>query len=274
MAAGLVGRQAESERLAALLARAHAGAGAVVLLSGEAGVGKTRLTAELAARARGLARARARRRRRAAPRPTARSWPCCAATCARRPGGLDDCGPLRAHLARILPELGEPAADADRATLFEAIRCALARLGPALVVLDDLQWSDEATLEVLAALAAPLADMPLLVVAAYRSDGLPRMHGVRRLRNDLRRGGRLEEIALAPLAPSETAQLLEQRSATRPRRRSSRAIHDRTEGIPFFVEELAAALRVSGALRPGPAGGRARGARATSRSPTRSATPC
>ena len=68
------------------------------------------------------------------------------------PEGLDACGPLRGHLARLLPELGEPAADSDRATLFEALHCALAGLGHALVLLDDLQWSDEATLEVLAAL--------------------------------------------------------------------------------------------------------------------------
>ncbi len=254
MAAALIGRGAESERLAALLARAHAGAGAVVLLSGDAGVGKTRLTAELARHAgtRALVLGATATQGRTAP-----YGPLVAVLRGythATPGGLDDCGPLRAHLARILPELGAPAADADRATLFEAIRCALARIGPALVVLDDLQWSDEATLEVLAALAAPLADMPLLVVGAYRSDGLPRTHGVRRLRNDLRRGGRLEEIALAPLAPSGTAQLLEATLGDAPAPALVRAIHDRTEGIPFFVEELAAALRVSGALRPGPQG--------------------
>ena len=43
------------------------------------------------------------------------------------PGGLDECGPLRPHLALLLPELGDPAADSDRATLFEAVRCAFAR---------------------------------------------------------------------------------------------------------------------------------------------------
>ena len=77
-----------------------------------------------------------------------------------RPDGLDDCGPLRAHLALILPELGEPAPASDRATLFEAVRAAIAHLARerlVLLVLDDLQWSDDATLELLAALAEPLA---------------------------------------------------------------------------------------------------------------------
>ena len=72
----------------------------------------------------------------------------------------------------LLPELGPPAPTSDRATMFEAIRCALHTLAPALVLLDDLQWSDGATLELLAALAAPLRELPLLVVAAYRSDEL------------------------------------------------------------------------------------------------------
>ena len=250
MAPELVGRHAESERLAALLARAAEGEGAVALLSGEAGVGKTRLMAALAQQAGDtLVLCTTTTQGRTAP-----YGPLVAILrgyLRASPGGLDDCGPLRGHLARILPELGEPAADTDRATLFEAIRCALERLGPALIVLDDLQWSDEATLEVLAALATPLAELPLLVVAAYRSDGLPRGHGVRRLRNDLRRAGRLEEIALAPLSRDETARLLEQRLGEAPAPALAQAVHDRTEGIPFFAEELAAALRVSGALRPG-----------------------
>ena len=118
-------------------------------------------------------------------------------------------------------------------------------------MLDDLQWSDEATLELLAALAEPLGELAVLVIAAYRSDGLPRDHGVRRLRNDLRRTGRLDELALRPLALEETAALLAAALSEPVSPSLARAIHDRTEGIPFFVEELAAALRVSGAVQPG-----------------------
>ena len=118
-------------------------------------------------------------------------------------------------------------------------------------MLDDLQWSDEATLELLPALAEPLGELAVLVIAAYRSDGLPRDHGVRRLRNDLRRGGRLDEVVLRPLALEETAELLASALGEAPSPALARALHDRTEGIPFFVEELASALRVSGAVQTG-----------------------
>ncbi len=103
-----------------------------------------------------------------------------------QPGALNTCGPLKAHLAVLLPELGEARASDDRATLFEAIRCgliAMAGRGPVTILLDDLQWSDAATLEFLARVAPTLAELPLLVVAAYRSDELARAHPLRRLRH-------------------------------------------------------------------------------------------
>ena len=51
----------------------------------------------------------------------------------------------------------------------------------------------------LAALAGPLRELPILVIAAYRSDELPRGHALRRLRTELRRGGALDELSLEPL---------------------------------------------------------------------------
>ena len=149
------------------------------------------------------------------------------------PGGLSGCGPLRSHLALLLPELGEATEESDRATLFEAIRCGLAAVAaerPAVVLLDDLQWSDDATLELLAALAAPLRELPMLVLGAYRSDEIPRAHQLRRLRNDLRRNHSLRELTLEPLTAQGTAELAEtvlgerpvpaaRRSAARPHRR-------------------------------------------------------
>ena len=208
MAAGADRTRAEPSGSPRCWRGARAGAGAIVLLSGEAGVGKTppRPPRSPAAPACSCCAAP---RSRAARRPTGRSSPCCARYLHARPGGLDDCGPLRAHLALLLPELGDPAPAPTAPTCSRRCAARSPRLGPALVVLDDLQWSDEATLEVLAALAEPLADLPLLVLAAYRSDGLPRDHGVRRLRNELRRGGHLEELVLAPLDPPRPAQLLE-----------------------------------------------------------------
>jgi len=243
----LIGREAERERLLAAAGRAAEGHGSIVLLAGEAGVGKSRLAAEVAD---------------ACPPPVLRgaavdgaSTPYGPIVAALRsylradPSGLDECGSLRPHLALLLPELGDAAEESDRATIFEAVRCA-----SATVVLDDLQWSDEATLELLAALASPLREMPLTIVAAYRSDGLPREHMLRRLRNELRRGGELEEIQLEPLDRERTADLLGELLPEAPSPALARAIYDRTGGSPFFAEELVAALLGKGSLQAGKRG--------------------
>ena len=248
----LIGRHVERGRLEEALDQARLGHGSIVLLGGEAGVGKTRLTTELAAGSDAVVLRGAPAQGGAAP-----YGPVVAALRSylrAHPGGLAEVGPLRAQLALLLPELGAPAAAVDRPTLFEAVRCALAHAAaerPALVILDDLHWSDEATLELLSALAEPLSELDVLVIAAYRSDGLPRDHGVRRLRNDLRRTGRLDELVLRPLALEETAELLGAALGGAPSPPLARAIHERTEGLPFFVEELACALQVSGTVQPG-----------------------
>ena len=232
---GLVGRDEERERLLAALGRNR-----LVLVSGEAGVGKTRLAAEAAADGDVLVLAGAARQSTTPPYgpvvEALRSY------LRVEPDGLAACGPLQAHLALLLPELGDSAPASDRATLVEAVRCALDRVAAGrrvLVVLDDLQWSDQATLDLLGALAGVL---PVPVVAVYRSDGLPREHGVRRLRQELRRGGLLEEIALAPLGREATGELLGGVLGRAPSPGLVAAVHDRTQGLPFFVEEVAAAL--------------------------------
>ncbi|HEU4736337.1 MAG TPA: AAA family ATPase [Solirubrobacterales bacterium] len=251
----LVGREAESAVLAAALDRARQGSGTLLLLSGDAGVGKTRLADEVALGSSALVLRGA-----ATNSVTPPYGPIVAALRSylrTEPDGLADCGPLRSHLALLLPELGEPAAESDRSTIFEAVRCAFAHLtdgGPALVVLDDLQWSDQASLELLAALAAPIRELPIVVVAVYRSDGLPRDHTLRWLRNELRRGGNLEELALEPLDREQTGALLGDLLAEQPSESLLGTIHDRTQGSPFFVEELVAALRVRDRLHSGPRG--------------------
>jgi DNA-binding CsgD family transcriptional regulator/tetratricopeptide (TPR) repeat protein len=251
----LVGRDVERERLSRAVEGAAAGRGSIVLLAGEAGVGKSRLADEVAE---------------GCPPPVLRaaavegaSVPYGPIVAALRshlrtdPAGLDECGALRPHLALLLPELGEPAAESDRPTIFEAVRCAFARIaadGPATVILDDLQWSDEATLELLAALAWPLREMPLTIVAAYRSDGLPRDHRLRWLRNELRRGGELEEVVLEPLDSEQTAALLGELLPGTPSPSLARAVYDRAHGSPFFTKELVAALLGRGSLQPGKRG--------------------
>jgi predicted ATPase len=250
----LVGRQAERERLSDALDNAQLGTGSLVLMAGEAGVGKTRLAEELARSSE--TPALWGRTTHGGGAPYAPVVAALRAYLRANPGGLDECGSLRPHLALILPELGPAAPATDRATLFEAALSAFEQIArePHLVVLDDLQWSDEATLDFLVALADPLKRLSLLVVAAYRSDGLPRDHMLRRLRHDLRRGGHLTELTLEPLDPGQTAELIAQVLEDVPAPSLARAIHDRTHGVPFFVEELARALRMTDALVAGPRG--------------------
>ena len=251
----LVGREAERARLSQAVERARRGSGSLLLLSGEAGVGKTRLAEEVAAAAsttalRGAASS-------GALAPYAPVVALLRSYLRVRPEGLEGLGPLRAHLAMLLPEVGSQPPASDRATLTEALRSALGHIaedGHALMVLDDLQWSDDATIELLAALGHALPEMPVLVIAAYRSDGLPRDHRLRWLRTELRRGGTLAEMALEPLDRADTARLLADLLDGAPSSSLVAAVHDRTAGVPFFVEELAEALRLSARLQPGPRG--------------------
>jgi ATP/maltotriose-dependent transcriptional regulator MalT len=250
----LIGRDSERAELEGIVDEALAGQGALVLLAGEAGVGKTRLAEEVLA-ASGAAFLRG------SCRPSAPAYgPLVAALrdhLRAEPDGLSGVMRLRDHLALLLPELGEAAEGSDRATLFEAVRCALASVArdrPAAILLDDLQWSDEATLELLAALAGPVRELPVLVVGAYRSDEITREHPLRRLRDDLRRGRALREVAIEPLPPPLTGELAAEVLGAAPSDGLVAVLHDRTRGVPFFVEELAAALDAGGRLQPGDGG--------------------
>jgi DNA-binding NarL/FixJ family response regulator len=249
----IIGREREQAQLQAWVAEAVGGRGSLVLLAGEAGVGKTTL-ARRAVAGSGLDVLEGV----AVQGGTSAFGPVVevlrAHLRAEGAGPLVS-GPLAAHLALLLPELGPPA-EGDRATLFEAIRQALAAVAarrPAALFLDDLQWADDATLELLAALARSLDRQPLLVLGAFRSDELPRDHPLRRLRGELRRAGRLRQVTVEPLGAEAAAALLERTlGAAGPSLR--RAVFDRTDGVPFFVNELGSALAVSGRLEPGPAG--------------------
>jgi DNA-binding NarL/FixJ family response regulator len=252
----LIGRQQQLAQIQTAIEHAAEGNGSLLLVGGEAGVGKSRLAEEACSEHDGPVLSGY-----AASGGTSPYGPVVEALRAHvrsEPDALAACGgSLRGHLALLLPELGDPAADSDRPTIFEAIRCGLAELAsarPAILVLDDLQWSDETTLELLAAIAPALEEMPVLILAAYRSDGLPRDHRLRWLRNELRRGGRLEEISLQPLNAEETAALLRELIDADPSPALAAAVHDRTMGSPFFIEELVEALRKRGALRSGKRG--------------------
>jgi class 3 adenylate cyclase/DNA-binding CsgD family transcriptional regulator len=250
-AKGLIGRARELDELDGYLRRAAGGRGGLALVAGDAGVGKTRLLEESLDRSgtlvlRGIA----------AERATPPYGPLVAALrdgLRALPEALAVVGHLTPHLTHLLPELGSaPSVETDRATLFEAIRLAfdsVAASRPTAVFLDDLQWADDATLELLPSLASAFEERALLLVGAYRSDEIPRGHALRRLRTELRRGDRLRELTLEPLDATESALLATRVLGRAPSPALARVLHDRTQGLPLFVEELAAALDSTGRLR-------------------------
>lgn len=251
----MIGRERDLEELGTFFARAEAGEGSLLLLAGEAGIGKTRL-AEAAVAAGHLTCLRG-----AATQLGSSPYAPVAAVLRGYlrgdPGGLSRGEPVVAHLGAILPELG-PAPDlASREILFEAVRYAfeaLASREPTVVFLDDLQWADAATLELLPSLAEAVEEWPMLVLCAYRSEEIARGHPLRRLRADLRRTGRLAELVLEPLGPAATARLAAQVLECELGPTLRAALYDRTQGVPLFVEELAAALKQGHRLRPAPHG--------------------
>ena len=179
----LIGRESERAQLNTWLGEAASGHGSVILLAGEAGVGKTTLAQRtLDGSDLDVLEGMAVQGGTSAFGPIAealRSY--------LRGAGVEALtnGPLATHLALLLPELGPPAPTSDRATLFEAIRQALvaiARRRPTVLFLDDLQWADDATPELLSALARSVDSEPLVLLGGYRSDELPRGHAIRRVR--------------------------------------------------------------------------------------------
>ncbi|WP_309573349.1 ATP-binding protein, partial [Deinococcus sp.] len=188
----LIGRETEQAALLAALERARGGQGQLLLLGGEAGIGKTRLVdSTLLALDSPALRGPSREARLTAPyAPLATAL---RAHLAAVPGALDHL-PGREHLALLLPELGLslPQGGGTPAAFQEALLGALTGLttaGPCVLVLEDLHWADHATLALLPALADTLATVPLLVIGTYRREDLPRLHPLRRVRQELRRAG-------------------------------------------------------------------------------------
>ncbi|MBI5106864.1 MAG: AAA family ATPase, partial [Solirubrobacterales bacterium] len=257
---GLVGRAEELRRLELALDAAAAGRGTAALVAGPAGIGKTRLAAELAERARA----------RGATVLTGRCMDLVGAALPYAPL-VDALRALRGsrtmegldELSRLLPGGGDATAarkpgcrgcDA-RAQLFEDVLTLLDRLGaaaPVVLQLEDLHWADGSTLDLLAFLANAIGDRRVLLLASRRTDagdpGDPD-EPVRRTAGWLRRSGLAETIELGPLSEDEVASLLALGSDAPLPPALVRDVCARAEGNPFFAQELlAAALRGERAL--------------------------
>jgi tetratricopeptide (TPR) repeat protein len=121
-----------------------------------------------------------------------------------------------------------------------------------LLVLEDLHWADTSTLDLVAYLAHNLDERRVLLLATYRVDEPVSAERVRRFADSVGRSGAALLLELGPLAPGEVAQLLAARAAAPPPRALAQAIVARSQGNPFFAEELlAAASDESGELPRG-----------------------
>lgn len=233
--APLVGRRRERELLRAALARSTRGAGAVLVLEGEAGIGKTRLAEEATA----LAEAGGWRS----------AWTRCA----------DDAGaPALWPWSRLLDQLDlgplDAVADDDpdrsRFALFEDLRARFAEVAartPLLLVIDDVQAADDSSLRLLTLLAGHLDQLRVLVVVTARTVGEQLAPAVQECLTALAREPRARRVQLTGLAEDDVRELLASVLGADRDEALARRVHARTEGNPFYVGELAQLLRGSDA---------------------------
>jgi predicted ATPase/DNA-binding winged helix-turn-helix (wHTH) protein len=250
-----VGRDAELAALERAWGEARTGRGRVAVISGEAGIGKTRLANEL------LARAQADGGRAVfgfspASDGAAPLWPWSRALRAwsdqEEEGTLEAIArDARVDLALLLPEraTGHASASWSEAapTRFEALDqldrlvAALAARRPLVVMLDDLHAADRSSLRALELVARGAASLPLLLLTIYREGELAPDHPLQGVLAALGRDPELVRLAVAPLAPSAADRLVATLSRAEIPREVSHAIQGRAAGNPLFLRELVGA---------------------------------
>ncbi len=235
----MVGRAAELGRLHALLGAAPVPV--VALVAGEAGIGKTRLVQELVSRA-----------------PTGTLVL----------AGQADPGTVGRPMELFLDAIGRTdlSADPENASVVEdPSRSAEERVRagvdlvrslsgdrPSLVVFEDLHWADSESLATFELLAEPEGG-PLVLLGTYRPDGLSRRHPAADLLPRLERRHSVTHLQLARFSPSEVSTFLTAVFDQDPSFRAVDALHTRTGGNPFFLEELvASAGELGGGLEDAP----------------------
>ncbi len=245
----MVGRSDQLDGLRSALASATGGVPVTVVLGGEAGVGKTRLVTEFAAEAeRGGARVVVGQCVNLGGDGLAYA-PITGAL--RELAGqlgtdalLTAAGPGRAALTSLLPDLphdGDQPAGTSQGRVFEAVTGLLEHVAadrPLVLVLEDLHWADRATRQLLGFAVRALGSARVLVVGTYRSDELSRDHPLRQLLAELERVRTVHRIDVPRLTEHEVAEQLTGLAGASPPVDAVRRIHARSEGVPFFVEQL------------------------------------
>jgi class 3 adenylate cyclase/tetratricopeptide (TPR) repeat protein/DNA-binding XRE family transcriptional regulator len=255
----LVAREAERAHIADALDAVAAGHGRLVLLAGEPGVGKTRLAQEamLTAREHGLHILVGRCYEQDTALPfslflealTSAAGLGSPALRAALPERYGDLGLL---LPGLVPPPAVPPGEDPRRRVFAAVSgflAALAGEAPLAVLLDDLHWADSASIELLHHLSRTLRGAPVFLLGTYRDVEVGRRHPLRGVLTALTRERLLDLLKLQGLSPAGTAALICARFATAEVSDELRdLVHGRTDGNPFFTEELLTALVEQGAI--------------------------
>ena len=197
------------------LAEVQGGRGRLVLVSGEAGIGKTTLLRHFCDQH---------------ASDTRILWGACDPLFTPRP-----LGPLLDIAERIGGDFAEALAESRE--LYELVGALLRTLAagrPAVLILEDVHWADEATLDVLRVLIRKLQSIPALVVLAYRDDELDWSHPLRRALGELATQRSVSRLKLAPLSSDAVGELAQ------PYGVDSAELYRMTGGNPFFVAEVLA----------------------------------
>lgn len=251
-----VGRTAELAAFRGFLEETRRGHGRVVLLSGEAGIGKTTFLAQMAVAAQALGM-RVVRGACHDPEGSVPFWPWVEVVRAlvQTPSVAEVrqwLGPAAADLATVLPSLRDrvpevaPLASVEpelsRVRLFDAFRSVLwraARSAPLFIVLDDLHWADASTLTLLRHLAAEVDGAPILLAASHRDTEIAEGAALTTAVNELRRLSHVHAMRLGPLSRDEISTFLERKYwALSLSPRVIDECRSRSGGNPYFLDAL------------------------------------
>lgn len=246
----LVGREASLADLGEALERASTGVPTLVLVSGETGVGKTRLVTGFAASSQAAVLAGACIPVAGEPLPLA------ALSQALRTGSAG--GVVRQELerspelARLLPGAGpdDTVPDPSPLRLFQAVLGLVDRMsaaGPVLLLVEDLHWADRATLDLLSFLGTNLRDERVMVLLTYREESVGAGGALTRWLAEIGRLKATRRLHLDRLDRDQTAVLVRSLTGSRPSSDRLTAVLERSAGNPLFVEQL-----VLAGDRPGP----------------------
>ncbi len=255
-----IGRVSERDALSQLIDRTRSGQGGVALVCGEAGIGKSRLVAEAKAyaEAQDFFLLQGNCFQMDSSYPYAPLLDLLRASAVPTPGAPD---PIVLEFARLLPELApdlsgplpspQPDPEQEKRHLFAALTRFFkerVRARPVVLVIEDLHWCDDISLEFLQSLARSCATQPLLLLMTYRNDEV--QPSLQHCLAQLDRARLSQELQLVPLSRSDVDAMLDAMFALQISERANLLdlIYPLTEGNPFFVEEILTSLVSRGEL--------------------------